>query len=44
MKEAIKNKYKNPKTKNNKDKTLALWIIKSSGSNMLIKTLNLSTD
>jgi len=30
--------------KSNNDKILALWIIKSSGSNMLTKTLNLSID
>jgi hypothetical protein len=44
MKKAIKDEYKNPKMKSNSDKTLAIWIINSSSSNMLIKILNLSTD
>ena len=43
-KQTKKNIYKNSKMRSNNDKTLALWIIKSSGSNMLISTLNLSTD
>jgi hypothetical protein len=44
MKKVIINKYKNPKLKINNHETLAHWIIKSSGSNTLIKTLNLSAD